>query len=127
MNIYIYICSTSLSGGNQVDGLPPASSFMKNDILKISGVNFSKCSYFWPAVWAFEGFRGNFKHFNERMQKKSPRGSGSDHFRHSSKLNLEATKNDEDDDFSDFYFESTFKARGPRGLPKAFLVLLNDS
>ena len=40
--IDISICSTSLSGGNQVDGLPLASSFMKNDILKISGVSFSK-------------------------------------------------------------------------------------
>ena len=84
---------------------------MKNDILKISGVSFSKCSYFWPAVWAFGGFRGNFKHFNERMQKESPGGCGKDHFGYSPKPNLENTKNDENDDFSDFNFESVFEVR----------------
>ena len=89
---------------------------MKNDILKISGVSFSGFSYFWLAVWARTGFRGNFKHFNERMQKLSPRGSGNDQFGHSPKLNLEATKNDENDDFSDFHFESIFEAGGSRGL-----------
>ena len=68
---------------------------MKNDTLKISGVNFSKCSYFWPAVWAFGGFPGNFKHFNERMQKESPRGSRKDDFRYAPKPNLEDHKNDE--------------------------------
>ena len=88
---------------------------MKNDILKISGVSFSKFSYFWPACWNFGIFPGNFKHFNEHMQKESPRGSGNDQFGYSSKLNLEVTKNDENDDFSDFNFESRFEAGEPRG------------
>ena len=92
---------------------------MKNDILKISEVSFSKCSYFWPACWGFGGFPGNFKHFNMRMQKESPRGSGNDHFRHSSKLNLKVTKNDENDDFSDFHFESISEAGEPQGSSKS--------
>ena len=92
---------------------------MKNDILKISGVNFSKCSYFWPAFWAFGGFPGNFEHFNERMQKESPRGCGKDYFGHSSKPNLENTKNDENDDFSDFKFGSRFEAGVPQGSSKS--------
>ena len=65
---------------------------MKNDILKISGVNFSKFSYFWPAVWAFGGFPGNFKHFHEHMQKESRRGSRKDQFSYRTKLNIEVTK-----------------------------------
>ena len=92
---------------------------MKNDILKISGVNFSKCSYFWPACWGFGGFPGNFRHFNERMQKESPRGCRKDHFRHGSKANLETTKNDENDDFSDFHFESISEAGEPQGSSKS--------
>ena len=91
---------------------------MKNDILNNSGVNFSKFSYFWPAVWAFGGFPGNFEHFNEHMQKESPRGCGKDHFGHSSKPNLENTKNDENDDFSNFNFEPRFEAGEPQGSPK---------
>ena len=88
---------------------------MKNDILKISGVNFSKCSYFWPACWAFGGFPKNFTHFNEHMQKESPRGSGNDHFGYRPKPNIETPKNDENDDFSDFEFESRFGAGEPQG------------
>ena len=88
---------------------------MENDILNNSGVNFSKFSYFWPAVKARISFRGNFEHFNERMQKESPRGCGKDHFGHGSKPNLENTKNDENDDFADFNFESRFEAGEPRG------------
>ena len=65
---------------------------MKNDILKISGVNFSKFSYFWPAVWAFGGFPGNFEHFHEHMPKESPRGCIEDHFGYSSNSNIEVTK-----------------------------------
>ena len=91
---------------------------MKNDILKISGVNFSKCVYFGPACRGFGGFRGNFKHFNEHMQKESPRGCGKDHFGHSSKPNLENTKNDENDDFSDFKFGSRFEAGEPQVIIK---------
>ena len=92
---------------------------MKNDILKISGVSFSKCFYFWPACWGFGGFPGNFKHFSERMQKESPRGCRKDHFRHGSKANLETTKNDENDDFSDFHFESISEAGEPQGSSKS--------
>ena len=58
-------------------------NFIKNDILKNSEVGFSSSSYFWLAVWARTGFRGNFKYFNELMQKRSFRGRGNDHFRHS--------------------------------------------
>ena len=61
---------------------------MKNDILKISGVNFSKFSYFRPAVWAFGGFPGNFEHFDEHMQKESPRGCIEDHFGYRPKPNI---------------------------------------
>ena len=82
---------------------------MENDILKISGVNFSKFSYFWPAVWAFGGFPGNFEHFDEHMQKESPRGCIEDHFVYSSNSNIETTKNDENDDFSAFKFRSRFE------------------
>ena len=88
---------------------------MKNDILKISGVSFSKFSYFWPACWNFGIFPGNFKHFNEHMQKESPRGSGNDHFGYGSKPNIETPKNNENDDFSDFPFESIFEAGVPQG------------
>ena len=91
---------------------------MKND-LNNSGINFSKCSYFWPAVWASGGFPGNFKHFNERMQKESPRGCGKDHFGYSPKPNLENTKNDENDDFSDFHFESISEVGEPQGSSKS--------
>ena len=81
---------------------------MKNDILKISGVSFSKCLYFRPACWGFGGFRGNFKHFDEHMQKESPRGSGNDQFGHSSKLNLEVTKYDENGEtFNMIFFMNT--------------------
>ena len=90
---------------------------MKNDILKISGVSFSNFSYMWPAGWGFGGFRGNFEHFNERMQKLSPRGGRKDHFRHSSQPNLETTKNDENDNFSDSKFESIFEAGVPQESP----------
>ena len=89
---------------------------MKNDILKISRVNFSKCSYFWPACWNFGGFSGKFKHFNEDMQKGSPRGCGNDPFGYGPKSNLETTKND---DFSDFIFESIFEAGVPQGSPQS--------
>ena len=92
---------------------------MKNDILKISGVNFPMCSYFWLAAWAFGGFPGNFKHFNERMQKESPGGCGKDHFGLRAKPNLENTKNDENDDFSDFNIGSRFEAREPQGSSKS--------
>ena len=92
---------------------------MKNDILKISGVNFSKFSYFWPAVWGFGGFRGHFKHFDEHMQKESPRGGGNDQFGSSSKLNLEVTKNEKNDEFLDFKFESRFEAGVPQGSPQS--------
>ena len=94
---------------------------MKNDSLKISGVSFSSFSYSWLAVWARTGFRGSFKHFNEHMQKESPRGGGNDQFGYSSKLNLEVTKNDKNDEFLDFKFESRFEAgvpqRSPWGIP----------
>ena len=84
---------------------------MKNDILKILGVNFSKFAYFWAPLGAPAGFRGQFEYFNERMQKESPRGSRNDRFAHSPNFNLEVKKNDENDDFSDFEFESRFDAR----------------
>ena len=54
-------------------------------------------------------------HFNERMQKESPRGRGNDHFGYSPKPNLEDTENDENDDFSDFDFEFRFEAGEPQG------------
>ena len=92
---------------------------MKNDILKISRVSFSKFSYFWLAVWAFGGFPGNFEHFDEHMQKESPRGCGNDPFGYSPKSNLETTKNYENDDFSDFIFESIFEAGVPQGSSKS--------
>ena len=88
---------------------------MKNEILKISGVSFSKCLYFWPACWVFGGFPGNFKHFNDHMQKESPGGSGNDRFGHGPNSNLEVTKEDKYDDFSDFNFESRFEAGVPQG------------
>ena len=75
------------------------------------------CSCFGLAVWAFGGFPGNFKHFNERMQKESPRGSRNDSFAWGSNSNLEVTKNDENDDFSDFKFQSRFEAAE---LPESF-------
>ena len=62
-------------------------------------------------------FPGNFKYFNERMKKFSPRGSGSDQFGYSPKLNLEVTKNDKNDEFLDFKFESRFEAGVPQGSP----------
>ena len=92
---------------------------MKNDILKISGVSFSKFSYFWPACWNFGIFPGNFKHFNEHMQKESPRGCRNDPFGYGPKSNLETTKNDENDDFSDFHFESISEAGEPQGSSKS--------
>ena len=67
-------------------------------------------------------FPGNFKYFNERMQKFSPRGSGNDQFGHSPKLNLEVTKNDENDEFSNFKFGTGFEAgelqRSSQGINK---------
>ena len=87
---------------------------MKNDILKISGVSFSKFSYFWPACWNFGSFPGNLKHFNEHMQKQSPRGCGNDAFGYGPKSNLEITKNDENYDVLDFIFESIFEAGVPQ-------------
>ena len=92
---------------------------MKNDILKISGVSFSKFSYFWPTVWNFGGFRGNFDHFNEHMHKESPRGCIEDHLVYSQNSNIETTKNDENDDFSYFDFESIFEAGEPQGSSKS--------
>ena len=88
---------------------------MKNDILVILGVNFSKFAYFWAPLGAWTGFRGQFEYFNERMQKESPRGSRNDRFAHSPNFNLEVEKNDENDDFSDFKFESRFEAGEPPG------------
>ena len=67
-------------------------NFMKNHVLKISGVSFSKCLYFWPACWGSGGFPVNFKHSNAHMQKESPRGSRNDHFGYRTKLNIEITK-----------------------------------
>ena len=92
---------------------------MKNDILKISGVSFSMCLYFWLSCWGFRGFPGNFEHFNEHMQKENPRGSRNDQFGHSSKLNLEVTKNDKNDEFLDFKFESRFEAGVLQGSPQS--------
>ena len=69
----------SPSGGNQVDGLPPA-------------ISFSKCSYLWSVPVAFDNFPRIFEYFNERMQKESPRESRKDDFRYSSKPNLAITK-----------------------------------
>ena len=91
---------------------------MKNDILKISGVNFSTCLYFWLSCRGFGGFRGYFEHFNEHMQKESPRRCGKDNFGLTPKPNLENTKSDENDDFSDFNFEPRFEAGEPQGSPK---------
>ena len=88
---------------------------MKNEILKISRVSFSKLSYFWPAVWAFGAFPGNFEHFDEHMHKESPRGCIEDHFGYRPKPNIETTKNDQNDDFSDFDLESIFEAGEPQG------------
>ena len=68
---------------------------MKNDILKISGVSFSKSSCLWSVPAAFDNFPRIFEYFNERMQKESPRGSRKDDFRYSPKPNLEDHKNDE--------------------------------
>ena len=83
---------------------------MKNDILKISGVDFSKSSCLWSVPAAFDNFPRIFEYFNERMQKESPRGSRNDRFAHGPNFNLEVKKNDENDDFSDFKFESRFEA-----------------
>ena len=69
--------------------------------------------------WGFGEFCRNFEHLIEHMQKESPRESGNDQFGHSPKLNLEVTKNDENDDFSDFNFESIFEAGGPQGPPQS--------
>ena len=98
---------------------------MKNDILVISGVNFSKFAYFWAPVGVRTGFRIKFEYFNERMQKESPRESRNHRFAHSPNFNLEVKKNDENDDFSDFKFESRFEAgelpgsfRGTPGIKK---------
>ena len=102
-------------------------NFMKNDILKISGVSFSSFSYFWLTVWARTGFRGNFKHFNERMQKESLRGRGNDQFGHSSKLNLEVSKMMKMIIFRILPLKSNMKPGSLRDHPGAFLILINDS
>ena len=68
---------------------------MKNDILKISGVSFSKSSYLWLAPVAFDNFPRIFEYFKERMQQESPRGNRKDDFRSGPKPNLEDHKNDE--------------------------------
>jgi len=44
------------------------------------------------------------------MQKFSSRGSGNDQFGYSPKLNLEVTKNDENHEFSNFKFGTSFEA-----------------
>ena len=65
---------------------------------------------------------GNFKYFNERMQKFSPRGSGNDQFGYIPNLNLEVTKNDENEKFSNFRFGTGFEAgelqRSSQGITK---------
>ena len=66
--------------------------------------------YFWASSWEFGGFPANFEHFNDHMQKESPRGSGNDQFGHSPKFNLEVTKNVENDEFSSFRFGTGFEA-----------------
>ena len=53
------------------------------------------------------------------MQKESPRGCIEDHFGYRPKPNIENRKNDENDDFSDFEFESIFEAGDPRGSSKS--------
>ena len=67
-------------------------------------------------------FPGNFKCFNERMQKFSPRGSGNDQFGHSLKLNLEVTKMIKMMIFSNFRFGARFEAGelqgSSQGIPK---------
>ena len=67
-------------------------------------------------------FPGNFKYFNERMQKFSPRGSGNDQFGYSPKLNLEVRKNNENDEFSNFKLGTGFEAgelqRSSQGINK---------
>ena len=68
---------------------------MKNDILKISGVDFSKSSCVLSLPAASDNFPRIFEYFNERMQKESPRGSRKDDFRYAPKPNLEDHKNDE--------------------------------
>ena len=60
-------------------------------------------------------FPVNFEHFQKRMQEERPRGSGNDHFGYGSKPNIETPKNDEDDDLSDFDYESIFEAGVPQG------------
>ena len=92
---------------------------MKNYILKISGVSFSKCLHFWPACWGFGGFPGNFKHFNEHMQKESPRGNRNDHFGYGAKLNIEITTMMKMMVFSDYNFEAIFEAGVPQGSSKS--------
>ena len=92
---------------------------MKNDILKISGVIFSKCLYFWPACWGSGGFPVNFKHSNAHMQKESPRGSRNDHFGYRTKLNIEITKMMKIDNFADYNFEAIFEAGVPQGSSKS--------
>ena len=53
------------------------------------------------------------------MQKESLRGCIEDHFGYSQKSHMETTKNDENDDFSDFDFESIFEAGEPQGSSKS--------
>ena len=100
---------------------------MKNDILKISGVTFSKFAYFWLACWVFGNFPGNFKHFNERMQKKSPRGSGKDNFSYRSNYNLEVTKMMKMMIFQIFNLSLDYRLGSLRDHQKAFLGSKNDS
>ena len=100
---------------------------MKNDILKISGVSFSKFSYFWAAVWAFGGFRGNFEHFHEHMPKESPRGCIEDHFGYSSKSNIEVTKMIKMMIFQISTLSPYLRLGSLRDHQKAFLGSKNDS
>ena len=53
------------------------------------------------------------------MQKEGPRGCRNDPFGYGPKSNLETTKNDENDDFSDFHFESISEAGEPQGSSKS--------
>ena len=74
------------TGGNQVDGLPPAfsrvirgrielvSTFKLNDILKIFRVSFSYSEMFYAFVLRFGIFLIKFGWIDERMQSESSQG-----------------------------------------------------
>ena len=53
------------------------------------------------------------------MQNDIPRVCGNDRFGNGPKSNLETEKNDENDDFSDFHFESISEAGEPQGSSKS--------